>query len=657
MTTSTQDLHPPSSNTDNRSLELSSTVTSQKDEAKLVQWVQGQYKRMKDARGPVERQWYLNMAFFYGRQNVQWISSATSVSGYKLYTPPAPPWRVRLVINKVRSIIRTELAKVTSQKPMFTVVPATSEEEDYIAAKAAEQIFKSLYQTKKLQRVIKQAEWWTLVCGVGFIKCFWDRDALDELNNAQGDIQYEAITPFHILVPDLREQDIEQQPYIIHAQTKTVDWVKARYHRTISGKKIEPNTTSSSEIIEDAFLNMIGAKSNINDEVLVLEVWIKPGGHPDFPRGGLITVVGDQIAQVWGAVEDQSYPYSHGKYPFAKLEHIPSGKFYSTSVIEDVIPIQREYNRTRSQIVESKNRMTRPQLLAQEGSVDAKKITSEPGQVITYKPGYQPPTPLPLQNLPAYVFQSLELLQTDLDDISSQHEITRGQTPPQVTAATAISYLQEQDDSKLSHTIETLEDGVEKIGKLTLSYVSDYWTTERLVTVMGRDGAFEAERYKGADLKGYNDVRVEAGSALATSKAAKQAFIMDLMKNQLIPADKGLEILDLAGIDRLYEDLQMDIRQAQRENLRMADGANVPPNTWDNHGIHIDRHNQFRKSEQFEQLDDATKAIFEQHVLTHQLQQRNEMMQQMMMSQNGNAGAGQPAPGMLGPGQQPGGIQ
>lgn len=654
MTITTLGSSQPNSNI-NQPLDLSLGLDTSKDEAKLIQWVTSQYQQMKNARVPVERQWYMNMAFYYGRQNVQWLATTASSLGFKLYTPQAPPWRVRLVINKVRAIVRAELAKITSQKPMFTVVPATADDEDYYAADAAEKIFESLYSTKKIQRVVKQAEWWAVVCGVGYIKNYWDATAIDQVNSMQGDICYDPETPFHIMVPNLREQDIEKQPYIIHAQTKTLDWVNQRYKTSISGKDIKPNTSATNDIMDDSFLNIIGARANVNREILVLETWIKPGGHPDFPQGGLVTVVGNQIATA-----ENLYPYEHGMYPFAKLEHIPSGKYYSTSIIEDLIPIQREFNRTRSQIVEAKNRMAKPQLIAPKGSIDAKKVTSEPGQVIEYTMGMSPPQPLPMASLPAYVMESLNMLQTDMDDISSQHEITRGQAPPQITAATAISFLQEQDDSKLAHTIETLEDGIEKLGKMTLSYVSNYWTVPRIVTIVGKDSAFEAAEYSGGDLKGYNDVRVEAGSALSTSKAAKQAFIMDLMKNQLIPPDKGLEALDLAGLNRLYEDIQTDVRQAQRENQKMSESNAIQPNEWDNHQMHIDRHNQYRKSESFEDLDDQTKQIFQMHVMAHQMviqQQQQQMMQQQMLMQSGNPGIQQQQRGMLPPGQLPGGMQ
>ncbi len=136
-----------------------------------------------------------------------------------------------------------------------------------------------------------------------------------------------------------------------------------------------------------------------------------------------------------------------------------------------------------------------------------------------------------------------------------------------------MSYLQEQNDSKLSDTISSLEEAIEKLGRHILSHVSQYWTTERTVRIVGADGSFDAQVYKNSSIGGNLDVRVEAGSALPQSKAAKQAFVMDLIKMGVVPPEKALEMLDLGGMERVYEDYLIDVRQAQRENMKLATGA------------------------------------------------------------------------------------
>ncbi|HEY9262791.1 portal protein [Chitinophaga sp.] len=627
-------------------------------ENRVISWTKSAYTRCRATRQQLERQWYLNLAFYIGRQNVAVIpfsSASSAATGVRLYVPPAPYYRARPVINRIRPIIRTELSKLTSQKPTATIVPATGEDKDTAAAQAGEQIWDSVYRGKKIKGLLSQTMLWTLCCGTGFMKSYWDPKKTDK-SGQPGDFCYENVSPFHLFVPDMLAQDIEDQPYVIHVQTKTPEWVKLNY----PGVNAAPNVMEASDLLNDSFLNLVGAADYRKNAVLCYEVWIKPG-HVDFmPKGGMFTIIGDSVVQF----TDKGNPYAHGQYPYIKYEHIPTGRFYGDSVINDLMPIQREYNRTRGQIVEAKNRMAHPQLLAAEGSIDASKINTEPGQVILYKLGMPTPEPLPLQNLPAYVLQELDRLMMDFEDISGQHQVSKGQVPPGVTAATAISFLQEQDESMLATTYASIEEGFEKLGYQTLCYVKQYWTAPRVVKVVGRDGQFNVLTFMGSDLRDNTDIRVEAGSALPTSKSAKQALIMDLMSQGFISPEKGLEIMEVGGVQRLYEEIQIDSSQASRENMKMstvteddmnmylqtfmgqdpatgqptlvdpnnggaplADGMGnptappliVPVNTYDNHQIHIQVHNNYRKGQEYEQLPQRIKDLFEEHVNQHMM--------------------------------------
>lgn len=633
-------------------------TSKQKDfENRVIEWTKSAHMRCRTIRQQIERQWYINLAFYIGKQNVAVIpisSASSAATGVRLYIPPAPYYRARPTINRVRPAIRTELAKLTAQKPTATIVPATGEDQDLAAAQAGEQIWDSVYREKKIKKIFRQTTLWTLTCGIGFMKTYWDPNKRDSSGN-MGDFCYENVTPFHIFVPDMLQEDIEDQPYIIHIQTKSPEWVKVNY----PGVKAQPNVMEANDILNDSFLQLVGAGDFRKNAILCYEVWVKPGQVEFMPEGGMYTIIGDTVVQF-----AKGNPYLHQQYPFVKFDHIPTGRFYSDSVIVDLVPIQREYNRTRGQMIEAKNRMAHPQLLAAEGSVDASKINTEPGQVILYKLGFPAPQPLPLQNLPAYVSQEVDRLLLDFEDITGQHQVSKGNVPPGVTAATAISFLQEQDDSLLSSTFANIEEGFEKIGYQTLCYVKQYWDTPRMVKVVGRDGQFNVLSFQGAQLRDNTDIRVEAGSALPTSKAAKQALLMDLMSQGFIPPEKGLELMDVGGVQRLYEEVQIDSAQASRENMKMTvvsdadmnmylqtfmgeDPMNpgvptlidpntggplvdamgnptappliVPVNSYDNHQIHIQIHNNYRKGQEYEQLPQRTKNLFEEHVNQHMM--------------------------------------
>lgn len=658
--------------------ELASRSKNKDFENRVISWTKSAHVRCRSIRQQIERQWYLNLAFYAGKQNVQVLNSTSSGSygaGVRLYIPPAPYYRSRPCINRIKPIIRTEIARLTSQKPSATVVPATNEDKDLSAAKAGEQIWDSVYRQHKIAATFRQAMFWSLGTGTGFVKTYWDPTKKskqwkpftpEEMAMVQqmggpkdrppdGDFCYEMVTPFHLFIPDMMSEDIEDQPYVIQIQTRTPEWIRLNYNLNVA-----PTAMEASDILSDSFLNLVGASDYKQDSVLCYEVWVKPGNLEFMPEGGMFTIVGPHLVQFVKA-----NPYIHQQYPFTKFPHIPTGRFYGDSVINDLIPVQREYNRTRGQINEAKNKMGHPQLMAAKGSIVASRITTEPGQVIEYNLGYPEPQPLPLQNLPAYVLQELDRLLMDFEDISGQHQVSKGQVPSGVTAATAINYLQEQDETMLSTTYAEIEAGFEKIAYQTLCYVKQYWDFPRQIKVVGKNQTFDIMSFRGADLRDNTDIRIEAGSALPTSKSAKQALLMDLMTQQFIPPEKGLELMEVGGVNRLYEEIQVDYAQATRENMKMASVTQeqiseyaqtfvgepdpmtgepgglidpnsgeplvdqmgqpteppliVPVNSYDAHEAHISIHNTYRKSQEFEQLPQETKDLFEQHVNQHMM--------------------------------------
>jgi hypothetical protein len=676
-----------------------------KEDRELVAWVDTQYKKMKSARQPYENQWRLNYAFYKGRQNLRMMTRDQNVSGGRLVDPVVPPYRVRSIRNKIKPIIRTEMSKLTSNKPNASVVPASNEDKDLYAALAGEKVWEAIYANHQLHKIFTRAAFWLTICGTAFIKDWWDPQCVDYSGKYQGDVRFGSVTAFHLLVPDLFEEDLEDQEFLINVYTKPVDWVKRYYDITVV-----PDVQAANEILGDSMFKASSAGRDAQpDSCLVKEVWFKPGVHKQFPQGGMVTIICGQVAEIFTS----GMPFGHTEFPFTKLQHIPTGEFYTDSVITDLIEPQRDYNKTSSQIIESKNRMAIPQLMAPRGIVQASKITTAPGQLIEYTPGLGKPEPLPMQPLPNYVLQELERAMMDMQDISAQHEVSHGGAPPGVTAATAISYLQERDDSAMATTYSSVEQAWEKIARHTLSNVVKFWDEPRLVNTTGTDGFFDAIALKGSEVAGGTDIRMEAGSALPVSKAARQAFLMDMMDKGYIAPDKGLSMMDMGGLEKLYDEIKADERAAGRENMRMAalpveeinqhmkmitvmqeiagqiqaqqapmmeqsavqqqlpglpediqDPNNamnalqgldqmsqgmgmgdmgpqpvpmdlgfgqdettgapllpsesiVPVNTWDNHQVHIDVHNRYRKGQAFELLPPEAKEQFEAHVKLH----------------------------------------
>jgi hypothetical protein len=313
-------------------------------------------------------------------------------------------------------------------------------------------------------------------------------------------------------------------------------------------------------------------------------------------------------------------------------------------------------------------------------------MTSRPGEMFPVKPGFQFPQAIPAQNIPPFVENELRVLKGDLEDISAQHTVSKGQAPGSgVVAATAINFLLEQDNSVFYTTIASGEDLIQKVGKQALSIIADMWELPKIIRTIGTDSAFDAVELKGSDIARGLDIRVERGSMLPESKTAKQALLMDMAKMGFISPENLLDLLPMGGVKRLTEIIKVDMSQAQRENLKMkkldplelklsaqeyqqkmlpdpmtgevdpstfdpmtgqtlTQPLPVPVNDFDNHKVHIEVHNRFRKTQEFELLDDSVKKVFADHILQHQVFMMMSA-QRDMMSQSG-----MPIPGMDGPG-------
>ena len=642
---------------------------------KLVAWVKDEYSKCKNGRRSEENDWYLQLAFYNGHQYHDW----RTVSGKQgLVEEPNPANLPRITVNRIEPIIRTEIAKTTAQKPSASVVPASNDEEDLLSATAGEQVWEAIYDDNAFQtEILQKAEFWRAVTGNGFIKCFWDptvkhhevrktsdpmtgEPVVERVVSSVGDVKFETVSPFHLYVPDLSQEDLQKQPYVLNVYTKSEQWIKQNFGAVLP-KDFTPAKVSSSEIQDASLMDLRGVDSAKPDSVLVIEMWIKPGSNRMLPNGGLVTIVDTEIVQL----AESGIPYHHGEYPFSHLAGIQNGKFYRRSVIKNLIPLQREYNRTRSQIVHAKNLMAKPQMMYDEGSVDPRKITARAGIWIPVRPGFSKPTPVPIQPLPNYVLQEVQQLHTDFEDLSGQHQVSRGEAGG-LTAATAIAYLGERDDAYLTTIFSSIEAAVEKMAKQALSLFVQYVDSARLIKITGADGSFDAMMLSGADIASGTDIRIESGSALPTSKSARQALVTEWMKMGFIPPEDGLRILEMGMLKQYYNTIKIDENAAQRENLMMKkiteemlqqleaswnEGAangdqdkvdpmngkplQVPPmvtvNAWDNHAVHIEIHNRFRKSQAYQLLSDVIKAEFQKHISMHEQALQEQMIQQQMM--------------------------
>jgi hypothetical protein len=246
----------------------------------------------------------------------------------------------------------------------------------------------------------------------------------------------------------------------------------------------------------------------------------------------------------------------------------------------------------------------------------------------------------------------------------------------------AVAYLQEEDDTKIAPTIETLEEEIGLMGSMTLERFSQFYTVDRLLRFHRRDGRFEVLKFKGADLRNNTDVVCQAGSAMPKNKAARQQFILELVGMGILKdPDQIQEMLEIGYGEP--DDRHKAEAQATRENNYMLHGlaehtfrldAEMPVNEdqinkvsvaypvkkWHDHETHVRIHRSVMMDEDFDRLQISHPEVvrlFDEHVAMHEqeIQAQQQAQMAMLMAAKGAPdgpptppGGGAPLPGAPG---------
>jgi hypothetical protein len=635
------------------------------------------FEQAKANKTRLEPNWYLNMAYYVGDQWMYWNRG-------RLERPKLDPWRFLAVDNRIQPVVRNEIAKMTKQQPIFQVTPQTADDEDVNSARLCEQLLDYEWNHLDLRAKLLDALHWSRICGSGFWKVFWDKSiglgtsylvgpdgkpALDDngrplraegldpktlqdlmMNGVkpqminEGDVGVEVRSPFE-LFPDPLAHNLGEAEYLFEETVKSPDYVYKRY-----GITVPPDSAPTLGIVESRMWTQFDA---VKTGVKVREFWCRP--NKEYPNGCRTVMINNKV------VDHDDNPSDPMPYVMFKNIDVP-GRFWPDSVVSQLRGPQTELNKIKSQILENAARIGNPALMtSRQAGVE---YSGRPGERIFYDSTVADAVPRYLQpaEVPGYVREQIDRIESSIREISGQHEITSGKVPAGVTAASAINLLLEQDDTRLGPAIYDMEANLANAGAKIAKLIAKFYSTERTVALVDDEGAWDVFGFRGNMLKDNTQVNVQAGSAFPRSKAAKQAAMQDILHLFIqngVAFDsrnlgKYLRDLDVGGLEKLIDQFSVDESQINWENGQMAMGKPVPINQFDNDQSHVQGHEDFQKSSKYRQLDPQMQMLFQQHVDEHKAhiqQAQDQQMQQQAQQQAMMAQASQPSQPPQGPAQ------
>lgn len=611
-----------------------------KDREEILAEVNEKFDRSARARMGVEGQWYRNMSFYLGRHWVVWDRKNNQL--IDLSTDPG--WRVRNTTNHVLNFVQSKSALLLKNRPSFNVHASSDDSSDREASRLGQQLLDNLWQKEDVLDEIRRFVYNGMIYGSGFLKVFWDplrgpyvQDPESEDKEKPervplGDIAIKSISPFE-LYPDPESESpfLRDTSWIIHAYRMSPEEFEIIYKQeaiteSLDGQGLEKQYRSMARSTGHTLnLPFEGDVDQEEEFVTIKEYWESPSAVN--PLGRLVIFTRDYL------LFDGEPPLGE-MLPFAKFDDIfVSDRFWGSGVVEHLIPLQTEYNRTRSQILENRNLMGNPKWIAPRESIrDAEAISSEPGEIIWYSPmqGIPPPQPMAMPSIPSQLFAQEDRILSDMQSVGGISDVNLSSTPPSgVKSGRALAILAERDESRMAPTIQSFETAMAAGGKLALLLAKHFYSEERKIRILGEDSMSRVITVSQKDFGIPEDVGVTIGQGLGFSKLARVELLLEMYDRQLIQDPKRvLSLLEFGDDKDIYEEANIDRNNAQMENITMAQGQEIaPPSIVDDHNVHLESHRRFIKSEQFRALPPQGQELMIVHY-----QQTNEIVQQQIQA-------------------------
>jgi len=576
------------------------------DPAKLV----ASFERIKTRRQNMEREWKLNLAFYKGNQYAYYNRRSDRIESLPTEDGDKPRWRVRIVANQIQPGVQGYVSMLTKTKPVIYATPGSGSNNDLRSAQVADKLYEYWWQEFALDDKLKEALVWSTIAANGWWKISWDPhagtsmtfvidpqgqiitdDALaasfkEELAKMGidpamftktvylGDIRVEALPPFCVWVDPIAKT-FEEARWAVCEHTLTPEEIKQRW-----GVDITPNASPADY---DSALPFSNAAEKIDNTVRKVYIgYFLPG--PGIPKGRYV---------VWTCGPDKILADGPWQFPtqMLPLVRFPGvrypGRVEDEALVTAARPLQKDLNKGLSQLVEHRNLVIRPQMMAEAGSI-RQRPSNEPGAIFEYNsPTGTPPKWRDMPSVPAYVADLVDKTQGRIDRLFMQALVTRGEVPPNVEAAVAIDLLQETAVDQVAPVVQSIEIALARAGRLMIALAREYYIEQRSIKIIGDGGRSKVAKFYNADIDSGVDFHAEAGSGLPRSRAMKQARIKELVGMGAIPIHQALKYLDVADMHGVKAKITAAEDRADRENDKLLRGDILNPEAIQNALMYI----------------------------------------------------------------------
>lgn len=601
-------------------------------------------------RSSFDVQFYRSILFYLG---IHWIRFDTA--RYNWGPINLPSWFPKNQTNKYAVACDGMKAVLEQARPTIIYSPGTNSEEDIAAVDACEAISSVIDTEVDQERLRSEAAALIALTGNAFVTDGYDMSPMHGEKTVQslmcltcqvvaqphdmekgcpkcggqqiipavnpktgqpvverypiGKMDSEVDAPFGILF-DMQALHLDNSPFIVKAKTYPIDELKALFpdfaDKMGDGSPIGRTGLFYQQALAYAIgtMGLSGSPSSgggtQGNRGTLYRLIRKP--CKELPYGGEALLVNEMV--VWkgesSTKDDKGVPY----YPITHFgfKKVPGRVFYKTPA-DDLVSKQIQRNKIEALLQLGAERVSNPTWLLPAG-IGLENITGEPGEKLTYN-GHLNMKPERIQgaDMPNSLYRWLQIIDEDFSDLAATYDVMLGKHPQGVDTLGGMQLLRDRGLARFQDALNSWGRGWTRVSRNRLMIWKSRVKDDRTLTILGKNGKWEMQRFNSATLAGSIDCKAEEGSTQPKSKAYSQMMADQLLKAGLLDASDPLtryELLTTFDAANLGHSLDTDVKDAIKERETFLEHGLVRPReVIDNHEVHLAQHSRDAKSDAF----------------------------------------------------------
>lgn len=589
-----------------------------------------------------------------------------------------------VVENIVRPIVEAAVASRLRQMPQIAIASLRGDIKARARAKASEGLCQAALHNGVIDwDEIERVANWAETCGLGYIKWFWDPKAGRQKSNpdpeafweeaddgeesemdpfgtevkeqlAEGDVRI-MFVPSSDGLPNADARSWREVRHFFHVRLMPVAEILDMFPEDQFGKKLTPGDLdtganayggiqSQVRMVEQDDEGLGTASNELGNELAQLvEFWELP--TQKYKNGRFAIFSGSRMIHVgpnW--LEPRRLPF----VPYFGSKKVPAS-LYPDGVVEDIKSPQRVMNRVVTKQLEHADKVLNAHLLVPyEAGINLNTWGKTPGQMIKYRTGFKPEF-VDTPQIPPTTFDLVEQTKATAQEISGFSDIVRGVNVGAEASGRSQAFARENQEIQREPVMMSHRNSMIAGLQQYLWYVRQFYDDGRLINVLGENDTFEAIEFFAEDFDLDSELVVDVYNGAPTSPAMILSEALEIHERggfEDTPGAERLRAILGKGYSRAltFDPFQADRQRARREELIIARGwpMQILAAPFDNHRVHLDCHNEFRKTYEYEKLSPQQRQMFDMHCAQHEEMEmlaQFDFGQQQQWLQGGAGGA------------------